>query len=181
MPSGSEPADLLQLFDRLYASHAAGLHDYLLGRTSDPEAARDVLQETFIRLWRKLAELRDVGPERQRAWLYTVARNLVVDLYRSRATAAATVRKQFADAPRAEVAPAAEAEALARNDVEVLDAAIARLPEDQRTALVLQVLGNRTSTEIGALLGRPPGTVRYQIAQARRSLARELQLEVLRS
>ena len=39
MPSGSEPADLLQLFDRLYASHAAGLHDYLLGRTSDPEAA----------------------------------------------------------------------------------------------------------------------------------------------
>jgi DNA-directed RNA polymerase specialized sigma24 family protein len=41
---------------------------------------------------------------------------------------------------------------------------------------VLQVLGNRTSAEIGELLGRPAGTVRYQIAQARRRLADELQV-----
>lgn len=178
MPGSTEPAEQLELFDRLYAAHAAGVHDYLLGRTSDREAARDLLQETFIRLWRKAAEVRDLAPERQRAWLFAVARNLVVDFYRSRASAARALERHAVDAI-SDVVPAAETEALARNDVDLLDAAIARLPEEQRIPLVLQVLGDRTSTEIGVLLGRPPGTVRYQIAQARRRLAGELRMEVL--
>jgi len=75
-----------------------------------------------------------------------------------------------------QVVPAAEADVIGRNELEVLDAAIARLPEALRTVLVLQVLGDRTSAEIGELLGRPAGTVRYQLAQARRRLAEELRL-----
>jgi RNA polymerase sigma-70 factor, ECF subfamily len=42
--------------------------------------------------------------------------------------------------------------------------------------LVLQVLDERTSAEIGELLGRPAGTVRYQLSQARKRLAVELRL-----
>jgi RNA polymerase sigma-70 factor (ECF subfamily) len=62
-----------------------------------------------------------------------------------------------------------------------MDAAIGRLPEDLRTVLVLQVLGDRTSAEIGELLGRPAGTVRYQLALARRHLADELKVIEVRS
>jgi RNA polymerase sigma-70 factor (ECF subfamily) len=182
MPPAGEPtedrSDRLRLFDRLYATHASALHDYLLGRTSDAEVARDLLQETCVRLWRSIAEVRDLGPDRQRAWLFTVARNLVVDLYRSRASAEAATAAlgQRALAAGAGVVAAAEADALARADLDLLDAAIARLPQELRTVLVLQVLGDRTSAEIGELLGRPAGTVRYQIAQARRRLAAELGL-----
>ena len=171
-------SDRLQLFDRLYATHATALHDYLLGRTSDAEVARDLLQETCVRLWRGIAEVGDLAPDRQRAWLFTVARNLVVDLYRSRASAEAAnaALGQRAIAAGAGAVAAAETDAMAREDRDLLDAAIARLPQALRTVLVLQVLGDRTSAEIGELLGRPAGTVRYQIAQARRQLAAELGL-----
>ena len=171
-------SDRLQLFDRLYATHATALHDYLLGRTSDAEVARDLLQETCVRLWRRIAEVGELAPDRQRAWLFTVARNLVVDLYRSRASAEAAnaALGQRAIATGAGVVAAAETDAMAREDRDLLDAAIARLPQALRTVLVLQVLGDRTSAEIGELLGRPAGTVRYQIAQARRQLAAELGL-----
>ena len=171
-------SDRLAVFDAMYTAHAADLHDYLLGRTSDVEVARDLLQEVCIRLWRGVAELRDLTPERRRAWLFTVARNLVVDFYRSRASAATAhdALSQRVLRTREQVAPAAEADVIGRNELEVLDAAIARLPEALRTVLVLQVLGDRTSAQIGELLGRPAGTVRYQLAQARRRLAEELRL-----
>jgi RNA polymerase sigma-70 factor (ECF subfamily) len=152
-------SDRLRLFDRLYATHATALHDYLLGRTGD-------------------AEVRALAPDRQRAWLFTVARNLVVDVYRARASAEAAnaALGQRAITAGAGVVAAAETDALAREDLDLLDAAIARLPRALRTVLVLQVLGDRTSAEIGELLGRPAGTVRYQLAQARRQLAAELGL-----
>jgi RNA polymerase sigma-70 factor (ECF subfamily) len=59
-------------------------------------------------------------------------------------------------------------------ELRLVDEAIRRLPEPLRTVLVLQVLDERTSAEIGELLGRPAGTVRYQISQARKRLAEEL-------
>ena len=182
MPRAGEPThdrpDRLEWFDAIYNANAAAVYDYLVGRTSDVEVARDLLQETCIRLWREVAELRHLTPDRQRAWLFTVARNLVVDFYRSRASAAAAREALGQQALRTDeaVVPAAETDVISRTELETVDAAIARLPESLRVVLVLQVLGNRTSAEIGELLGRPAGTVRYQIAQARRRLADELQL-----
>jgi RNA polymerase sigma factor (sigma-70 family) len=69
-----------------------------------------------------------------------------------------------------------EPAALERETVHELHGAIQRLPDELRVVLVLHVLDGRNSTEIGALLGRPPGTVRYQLAEARHRLARELRL-----
>lgn len=60
----------------------AALHVYFLGRTSNPEAALDLLQEAFLRAWRNAPTLRALSPERQRYWLSAVARNLVVDRHR---------------------------------------------------------------------------------------------------
>jgi RNA polymerase sigma-70 factor, ECF subfamily len=171
-------SERLQRFDVVYQAHGRALHDYFLGRTADPETAADLLQETCIRLWRSLDTVHAQSAEHRRAWLFTVAHNLVVDHFRSRATAATTrnalAQRKMSGEPR--VAPPAEADAASRERLRALDAAMQRLPDDLRTVLVLQVLGDRTSVEIGELLGRPPGTVRYQLAVARRRLAEELRL-----
>jgi RNA polymerase sigma-70 factor (ECF subfamily) len=162
-------------FDALYSAHRQTLHACLLGRTGEPELALDLLQEVFIRAWRNMAMLEGLPPERQRAWLLSVARNLVVDNARAAATRQKTTRNVEREAAlgRADE-PSADVEALQRERLQQLDAAIRGLPEDLRTVLVLQVVDGRNSTEIGELLDRPPGTVRYQLAQARRILAREL-------
>jgi RNA polymerase sigma-70 factor (ECF subfamily) len=178
MPSSLRPTDEREaLFDDLYAAHRQTLHAFLLGRISDPELALDLLQEAFVRAWRNLDMLVACSPRRQRAWLFATSRNLVIDQYRSRATrTVAHDALQVEVSHDAPVSESAERTAEREDEVRVVDAAIQHLPEELRIVLVLQVLGEHTSAEIGEMLGRPAGTVRYQISRARKLLAETLRL-----
>lgn len=167
------------LFEQLYAGHHQTLYAYLLGRTADPDLALDLLQDTFLRLWRNVHLVGDLSTEGQHAWLFAVARNLVIDQYRAQSTRRATGQAledaaQMANstAPHSDV----EVEVAYGERLQELDDAIRALPEDLRVVLVLSVVGERTSTEVGELLGRPAGTVRYQLAEARRRLAHSLRM-----
>lgn len=166
-------------FDRIFAAHREPVFAYLVGRTGDREEARDLLQETFLRGWRSLTMLQALEPGRQRAWLFTVARNLVTDAWRGRAVrssaAAELARVEDGVAPAGEE-PAARAEA--RERVERLQAAIRDLPESWRVPLVMQTVGGLNSTEISRLLGDPPGTIRYRLSLARGRLAERLATEL---
>jgi len=158
------------LFDALYADHRQTLHAYFVGKTGDADLALDLLQDTFVRVWRNVSTLETLSAERQRAWLFSVARNLVIDQYRARATRTAIGQALAREAATANTdAAPVDADLLWR-----LDAAIRELPENLRTVLVLHALGERSSHEIGELLGRPPGTIRFQLAEARRRLVRAL-------
>jgi RNA polymerase sigma-70 factor, ECF subfamily len=171
-------ADAEDDFNRLYEEQRRPVHAYLLGRTGDREAARDLLQEVFLRAWRHAGSWRDLPPDRQRAWVFAVARNLVIDAHRSRAAAAATrlamEREATAFPPVAE-GPEALAEVAER--LALLERAIRRLPEKLRVVLSLHVVGGLTSAQVGEVLGEPAGTVRYQLSQARRQLAGALGAE----
>jgi DNA-directed RNA polymerase specialized sigma24 family protein len=101
------------VFTRIFDQHRHAVHAYFLGRVADPELARDLLQETFLRAWRRLSEIGRLPGEQQRAWIFTVARNLAIESYR----AGPHLHAEFG-------------ERLAR-----LDAAIRRLPEDLRVTL----------------------------------------------
>ena len=104
--------------------------------------------------------------ERRRYWLFHVARNLRTDHYRRRGN----MRPAPLDEGDA-ASPAADAGELAD-----IDAAISRLPDDLRPVLVMSAVAGLNSAEIGEALGRPAGTVRYQLARARRLLAEDLRL-----
>ncbi|MGH7910983.1 MAG: RNA polymerase sigma factor [Candidatus Dormibacteraceae bacterium] len=161
-------------FDALYDDHLRAVHAYLLARTRDRDVAQDLLQETFLRGWRKVRELADLERSRQRAWLVAVARNLVVDRSRRAMTERAAVERigRLA-APTSTIDPAQQVERT--RDLARVDRAIAALPEDQRVILSLQVLGGLTSPQIGELLEQSPGTVRYKLSQARQGLRRALE------
>lgn len=163
-------------FDALYDQHLQSVHAYLLARTRDRDVAQDLVQETFLRAWRNIAEVGPLETGRQRAWLVAVARNLVIDRARRlRSERAATERMGHLVEPTDVPDPAGQAE-LAR-DVAAVDRAISALPEDQRVLLSLQVMGGLTSAEIGELLGEPAGTVRYRLNQVRRQLRAALEQE----
>src|SRR6476660_2722026 len=78
-------------FDALYDEHRQPLYAYFVGRTSDDELALDLLQEAFTRAWRNLDMLLGLPSARQRAWLFAIGRNLVIDQYRSRAARSAAL------------------------------------------------------------------------------------------
>src|SRR5262245_55399844 len=125
-------------FDALYDRHARELYDYFVARTSDADLARDLVQETCLRLWRAITDVADLAAERQRRWLCTVARNLGVDEYRARASASAKrAAVTVLQRPDDRVAPGADVDLGSRESVREVDAAIARLPEPLREVLVL--------------------------------------------
>jgi RNA polymerase sigma-70 factor, ECF subfamily len=166
------------VFTRIFQQHRHAVHAYFLGRVADPELARDLLQETFLRAWRRLSEIAPLPGEQQRAWLFTVARNLAIDSYRASAArqAAEAALRQAATTQQTTVAgPHAQAELGER--LAQLDAAIRRLPEELRVILAMATAGGLTSRQIGEALGEPAGTVRYRLSQARKQLAAELDLE----
>jgi RNA polymerase sigma-70 factor (ECF subfamily) len=165
-------------FTRLYEEHRPAVYGFLLGRTGDPETARDLLQDAFLRAWRHFDALCELPAERRRAWLFTVARNLVIDVRRGQAARRAAQEALERSAPAADAAPAGEeppARAESAERLRVLKAAIRALPEPLRMALSMCTVGGLTSAQAGELLGEPAGTIRYRLNQARQRLAGALE------
>jgi RNA polymerase sigma-70 factor, ECF subfamily len=159
-------------FRRLYEAHRAAVHAYFAGRGAGPAAAADLMQEVFMRVWQRLPELAGRTADAQRAWIFTVARNLAVDTWRherTRAGAEAALARERPPAP-----PSAPAAVIAAERVTAVGEAIRGLPEQQRVPLTLAAAGGLTSAEIAAALGVPAGTVRYRLSEARRTLAAAL-------
>jgi RNA polymerase sigma-70 factor (ECF subfamily) len=166
------------VFTRVFDRHRQAVHAYILGRVSDPELARDLVQETFLRVWRRLSEVGPLPDGQQRAWIFTVARNLAIDSYRTSAARQAAedaLRHQATTRDTTVAGPHAQAELSER--LARLEAAIGQLPEDQRVVLSMTTAGGMTSRQIGEALGEPAGTVRYRLSQARKQLAAALDLE----
>lgn len=156
-------------FRRLYEAHRVPVHAYFVGRTGDRWLAADLMQEVFMRAWQRLPELTGRSGDGQRAWIFTVARNLSIDARRHQRTRAAT-EAALASQPEPEQ-PSAPSMVIAAERVAILDEAIRQLPEQQRTVLAMATAGGCTSPQIAADLGIPAGTVRYRLSLARRALA----------
>ncbi|MHB1738697.1 MAG: sigma-70 family RNA polymerase sigma factor [Actinomycetes bacterium] len=148
----------------LYAAHAGPLLGYVLALTGgDRGRAEDVVQETLLRAWQHPEAL---APERgsPRAWLATVARNLVRDGVRARRSRPVEVAVIAEEA----VAPTGDPEALLLT-WEVLDAMEALSPE-HRAAIVETYVYGRTVTQAAQVLGIPAGTVKSRTYYGLRAL-----------
>lgn len=159
-------------FRRLYEAHRRAVHAYFTGRTADPQLSADLMQDVFLRVWQHLDKLADMPDDGQRAWIFTVARNLSIDAGRHRRTQAGAERA-LAHEPTLSSAPASVA-VIAAERVAIVGEAISRLPEQQRVALTMSADAAMTSAEIAAALGVPAGTVRYWLSLARKALAAAL-------
>jgi len=144
-----------------------------IGREED---ARDVCQETFLRAFRSLAGFR--GQSKFSSWLYRIALNLCRDwMRRERRT---PVVQPPEDVDLLELAAAAEPsesieDLVARKDLtRLVERAMAALPPEQRTAIVLKEYHGLTFQEIADLVGCPLSTVKTRLYQGLTVLRREL-------
>ncbi|MBS2962299.1 sigma-70 family RNA polymerase sigma factor [Actinocrinis puniceicyclus] len=149
----------------LYAEHSGPVLAYLLKLTRDRARAEDLLQETMLRAWRRPAAF-EPGRGSVRAWLCTVAHNLVVDDARSRAARPTeTELTEYTDRADEGVDPYDAA----LRAWEFADA-LAALSAEHR-AVVIEVYYRRaTVAEAARALGIPPGTVKSRTFYALRAL-----------
>ena len=153
------PERLGELFD----IHQARLYRLARRLSGDPEEARDLVQETFLRAARKLTPLPGVGPAAE-AWLVRVLVNLCRDRARRQ-----RVRDRAARDPILRERPGVNLESAAVAHATV-ETALRRLSPRRRAVVVLHELEERTVPEISRLLGIARATVRWHLAAGKRDL-----------
>ena len=153
-------------FDELIGRWHTRLWQYARRITGSEEAADDAAQEVWLRVLRGIGGLRDAT--RLRAWLFGIARRVLMDRLRDRYTAAMESPLEAADFS------AAEPPDVAADDVERMEAEIARLPVIDREALVLFYLDGLSLNDIAEIAGVPVGTVKSRLHRARRTLRQHL-------
>ncbi len=151
------------LMQKLHDEHAAALWGFCLHLTADPVRAEDIAQETLLRAWQH-PEVLDPTRGSARGWLFTVARNLVIDEWRSkrsqneRSTGELPEPRDTADETDTLLQSWAMAEA------------ISHLSREHRAVLVECYYRGRSVAEAARQLGVPEGTVKSRSHYALRAL-----------
>ncbi|ACZ83903.1 MULTISPECIES: sigma-70 family RNA polymerase sigma factor [Streptosporangium] len=150
-----------QLVRALFDEHGGPLYGYVLRLTGDPGRAEDVVQETLLRAWRHPDAL---SGRPIRAWLFTVARNLVVDQHRARKS-----RPPETGAEALAVLPADDELERAVESWAVAEA-LATLRPEHREVLAEVYYQGKSVKEAAEALGIPAGTVKSRTYYALRAL-----------
>jgi RNA polymerase sigma-70 factor (ECF subfamily) len=161
------PEDQDELLRALHDAHAPALRRYVTRLTYDPNLAQDVVQEALLRAWKRPAIL-EQGDSSARAWLFTVARNLVIDEQRSARHRHELATDRLPESSRADETDAALDRWL------VSDALRSLSPEHRHTVVSAYYLGH-SAAEIARREHLPEGTVRSRMHYALRALRLAMQ------
>jgi len=165
------PADPLAartFVEGLFARHRGEIYAYLVRMLRDPELAADLTQDAFIRAYRAYGDLDD--PAKARAWLYQIAHRVALDDIRRRKI----IRFVPWTGESRGAAPSAERIVLDARLSGDLERALRRIPERQRSALLLAEVHEMTGLELAAALGTSHIAARALLTRARDSLRRAL-------
>jgi RNA polymerase sigma-70 factor, ECF subfamily len=171
------PTELASAHDDALGAVRARLHAFLARRVESPEVADDLTQDVLVRLLLH----KGTAVEHPTAWLYRVARNVLIDYYRTRGShrrfhagdsgTAATVLAEdpFADDPQA----------AQRELAGCLNSLVDQLAEPYRSAVTAVDFDGQTQTEVARMLGLSVSGMKSRVQRGRRQL-RQLLTECCR-
>jgi RNA polymerase sigma-70 factor, ECF subfamily len=165
-------------FDALYRKYLAQVYSYAYYELGDHHDAEDATERTFMLALSALSRFEErarpadgEGASTFRVWLFQIARNVVANVRRGR-------RRRPEASLDAAVGIAGphdiEGGAARRAEADDAWAAVGRLPDDRRRALVLRFVDEMSTAEIAGVLGRSEGAVRVLIHRGLRAVAHDL-------
>jgi RNA polymerase sigma-70 factor (ECF subfamily) len=167
-PADSELVRQMQVgeesaLEGLYARYGGLIFTLALRIVGDPELAREVLQDTFLRCWDG-REAYDPARGRVPGWLMGIARNRAIDLLRSRPHQARLREQEPLAGLASEPAQRDATDSLTLR--RAVAGALQELPIGQRQAIELAYYGGHTQVEIARELGEPLGTIKSRTREA---------------
>jgi RNA polymerase sigma-70 factor (ECF subfamily) len=162
-PALSTPDDAMKTtVERIWNKSSTRLAQFIRARVADPATAEDILHDVFVKFQNRVDELRD--PAKVQGWLFLVARNAVIDHYRT--------RKQTSELT--ESLPAGAGLPPDAMEMEELHAAFGRiihsLPGPSREAIVLTEFEGLTQEELARRLGISLSAAKSRVQRAREQL-----------
>jgi len=158
-------------FHELYSRHSADVYRFALWLTGNPQDAQDITSETFVRAWTA-----PEGPraETVKAYLLTIARNLHRKQWR-RASRLEPLTDRQETTPDTRARP--DESAVSQEDFQRTLAAVQKLPEPDRTVLLLRAEQEMSYDDIAAATGISAAAAKVRVFRARAKLAALLRPE----
>ncbi len=184
-PNPNEPQDIracqagdMDAFERLYQHYHRGLYGYMLSMLRSQQAAEDLCQDIFVKLFRQIGSYRFQSPFNH--WLFRLAKNLAIDhIRREKVRSTRSLDAEGSEnhslherLPGKEATPAAHA-LKAERGLHVRKA-VEALPESFREVVVMREWEDLAYEEIGERLGLSVGTVKSRLFRARTLLIKKL-------
>ena len=163
-------AEARRFIEECFARYHGEIYGFLARMVRDAELAADLAQDTFVKAYRAYDSLED--REKTRAWLYSIANRAALDELRHRKV----VRFVPWSGESRGASPSAEATVLHGQMSGEMERALARIPERQRSALILAEIHDLTGLELAAAMNSSHIAVRALLTRARDNL-REALLE----
>lgn len=165
-------------FDALYRKYLAQVYSYAYYELGNHHDAEDAAERTFLlafgaldRFEERARPIDGHGASTFRVWLFRIARNVVANIRRGRRRhPVAPLEAASGVADRTDI----ESQVSERHEAGAAWAAVARLPDERRRALVLRFVEEMSTAEIAGILGRSEGAVRVLIHRGLRAVARDL-------
>jgi len=158
-------------FEALVEAHAPDLYRYACWLCHNRTLAEDLVQETLIRAWKALDQLRDA--DAARGWLITILRHECARHFARQQPETVPLEPEGQEVQRASFDVSAD---LAESpDLQMLRQGMAALPVKYREPLLLQIIGGFSCEEIADQLGIRPGAVMTRLFRARQALRRRFE------
>ncbi len=154
-------------FERLIRENQNKIYAVCLNMLKNPHDAQDAAQDTFFKAYKNAASFR--GHSRVETWLTKIAVNTCLDMLRA--------RKPTVDIDEVyDVASDETTESVAEKNAKInaVRQALARLPDDMRSVVVLRDIEGLSYEEAASALGLNPGTLRSRLSRARERLKKIL-------
>jgi len=166
-----------EAFEPLVTANQSSVYNLALKMLRNPDDAYDVAQEAFIKAFRSLSGFK--GESSFSSWLYRITANMCLDFLRKNKKRAAPItylddemEQRELELPDMRYNPETELE---RTELRLaIDDALAQLPAQQRSILLLRELNGMSYSEISEALELEPGTVKSRLFRARAALAKIL-------
>jgi RNA polymerase sigma-70 factor (ECF subfamily) len=156
-----------EAFAELYDACVERVYRYVYFRVTDASAVEDLTSQVFLKAWENLDHYQ-IGSSPFVAWLYTIARNLVIDFYRTQKSSIPL--DEVTTLPAKEQSPVEEVEL--RFSLQAMRDGLQALTDDQQQVLILKYIAGLPNENIAKLMNRREGAVRALQMRALQTLSK---------
>ena len=162
-------------FGQIYDYYIKSIYRFIYFKVPTPEDAEDLASQTFIKALEYITETKKEIKSLQ-ALLYQIARNLVIDMYRQKSSAAVPLDEELKEViPDKEMGPKEKVEII--SDIKNVEGALRKVPDTYREVIVLRYIEQFSNKEIAKILDRSEGAVRVIIHRGLNKLREVIQSE----